>query len=302
MQIPLRKIQWVEFREHPIALFKDGKVGFFEIYSNGLEGLYNRQNFNHQLYCKLLIEKVLDMEPEMLSHFLVYQCKLLSNASAWLIALKVLLKNNAEMIIDLGFASKLNKAFSAVNDKRTEYQKNPLLHSENDNPYRFDLIKLHLDTLKTHHEKKEYLFRMKTNYLQNRYDYDRADRVDFDEKIDLELAYLDYIAKMRKKKDFSLEAKPLVLKWEGQINILADFYYQCLNHKTEKNRPILKSTKRDIENFIVKYYRKPDGSEFNATTIRTILTPSRNEKRPNADKRISLEKIIEKYEGLNFKS
>ena len=69
-----------------------------------------------------------------------------------------------------------------------------------------------------------------------------------------------------------------------------------MNYKTEDNRPILNATKRAIENFIVLHYRKPDGSKFIATTIRTILTPSRNEKRPNEDKRISLEKMIKKYE------
>ena len=44
------------------------------------------------------------------------------------------------------------------------------------------------------------------------------------------------------------------------------------------------------------HYRKSDGRKFNVTTIRTILTPSRNEKRPNENKRISLEKMIKKYE------
>ncbi len=56
---------------------------------------------------------------------------------------------------------------------------------------------------------------MKTDYLHNLYDYDRDDGVDFDVQIDLELAYLNSIQKMRKKKDFVLEAKPMVLIWEG---------------------------------------------------------------------------------------
>ena len=292
MEIPLKKIQWVLFREHPIVHHKKDQFGLFEIHSEGLEEARRPKDFDHLLYNKLLIEKVLGLESEMLSDFLDYQCALLNEPYSWLTALHVLLEFNKDIIIELNFASKLNKAFKLVNEKKAKYQKNQFFHFEDDNPYRFDLIKPHLDKLKTHHEKKAYLFRMKTDYLQNRYDYDGEEGVAFDKKIDLELAYLESIQKMSEKKDFVVEAKPEVLIWEAPLNILADIYYQCLNSKTETNRPFLNSTKRAVEKFIVTHFRKPDGSEFNATTIRTILTPSRNEKRPNASKRIKVKKTL----------
>ncbi len=301
MQLPLKRIQWVEFHEHPISHPKHVKVELFEIYSKGLEqSPEQQQSFNHPLYCRLLLDRVLSLNSAYLSRFLNYQCELLKRPYSWLTSLDMLLEFNVDLMKEIKLVEELRSAMNLVNEKRMEYQKIPRFYREDDfevdNPYRYDLIKSHLDKLKTHHKKKAYLLRMKTDYLQNLYDYDRGDGVDFDVKIDLELAYLDSIQKMRNEKDFELEAKSIFLVWEGPLNVLVDFYYQCLNYKTENNRPMLSATKREIENFIVKHYRKPDGSEFNATTIRTILTPSRNEKRPNEDKRISLEKIIKKDE------
>jgi hypothetical protein len=37
MQLPLKRIQWVEFREHLISQSENVKVELFEIYSKGLE-------------------------------------------------------------------------------------------------------------------------------------------------------------------------------------------------------------------------------------------------------------------------
>jgi len=276
------------------------KVELFEIYSLGFKQSKEQQDyFNHPLYCKLLLERVLNLNSVLLTRFLYFQCELLKRPYSWLTSLDLLLEYNVDLLLEINLGTALNDAMKLVNEKRMEYQQVPRFYREDDyedgNPYRFDLIKPQLDKLETHHKKKAFLLRMKTDYLQNQYNYDKTDGVDFDVQIDLELAYLDSIQKMRKKKDFVLEAKPMVLIWEGQLNILVDFYYQCLNYKTEENRPILNATKRAVENFIVKHHRKLDGSKFNATTIRTILTPSRNEKRPNEDKRISLEKIIKKY-------
>ena len=195
MQIPLKKIQCVEFQEHPISHPKNVKVELFEIYSKELEQSQEQhQSFNHPLYCKILLEKVLKLNKVLFSHFLDYQCELLTRPYSWLTALDMLLEYNVGVFLELNSATKLNDGLNIVNEKRTEYQQVPRFYREDDfeedNPYRFDLIKPHLDKLETHHKKKAYLLRMKTDYLQNIYNYDRDDGVDFDVQIDLELAYL----------------------------------------------------------------------------------------------------------------
>jgi hypothetical protein len=59
MQLPLKRIQWVEFHEHPISHPKHVKVELFEIYSLGFnQSKEQLNNFYHLLYCKLLLERL----------------------------------------------------------------------------------------------------------------------------------------------------------------------------------------------------------------------------------------------------
>ena len=71
MQLPLKRIQWVEFREHPISHPKKVKVELFEIYSQGFRPSKEQQDyFDHRLYGKLLLERVLDLNAVLLTRFL----------------------------------------------------------------------------------------------------------------------------------------------------------------------------------------------------------------------------------------
>ena len=139
---------------------------------------------------------------------------------------------NVDLLIEINLGKELNNAMKLVNDKRTEYQQVPRFYREDDfvddNPYQFDLIKPHLDKLETYHKKKAYLLRIKTDYLQKRYDFDREDGVDFDEQIDLELDYLEAIKKLSQEANFSLASKlePMVVIWELPQNVFIDFIYQ----------------------------------------------------------------------------
>ena len=307
MQLPLKKVQWVEFREHPIYHPKNVKVELFEIYSKHLESSKERQqSFDHHLYCKLLLEKILKLNSVLVSRFFEYQCKLLNRPYSWLNSLDMLLEYNVDFLIEIGLSKQLNNVLNLVNNKRTEYQQVPRVYREddfgNDNPYRFDSLKLQIDKLETYHAKKAFLLRMKTDYLQNQFKYDREDEVDFDVQIDLELTYLKAVQKMHREKDFSLVAKPMVVIWELPQNILIDFFYQCLNKELPSGRKGISNSKKFIEQFLSSHFSSPNGKLFSATSIRTIMTPSRFEKRPSTEDRIDLEEIIEKYEeGLNNK-
>jgi len=310
MQLPLKRIQWVEFREHPISHPKKVKVELFEIYSQGFKQSKEQEGFNHPLYCKLLLERVLNLNSVLLTRFLNFQCKLLKRPCSWLTSLDMLLEYNVDFLIETNLGKGLNDAMKLVNDKRTEFQQVPSFYREddyeNDNPYRFDLIKPHLDKLETHHKKKAYLLRMKTDYLQNLYNYDREDGVDFDVQIDLELDYLEAIKKMSQETDFSLTSKleKEVVNWGLPQNVLIGFIYQCMTMEMPNGKKVISNSKKFMEQFLSTHFASPDGKMFNRTTIRTILTPSRYDKRPSPEDRIDLKEIIKKYNdvvGLNKK-
>lgn len=292
MQLPLKRIQWVEFREHPISHPKNVKVKLFEIYSQGFKQTTGQQDyFNHPLYCKLLLERVLNLNSVLLTRFLNFQCELLKRPCSWLTSLDMLLEYNADFLIEINLGKKLNTVMKLVNDKRTEYQQVPSFYREDDfeedNPYRIDLVKIELDKLKTYREKKVYLLRMKTDYLQNQYNYDKEDGVDFDVQIELELDYLKKLEQIDGNESVQSNAV-----WNGQINQLVDMFFQCLNIKASNGNPLLEVSNEQLVQIIKNTFCKKDGTRFSMSTIRTILKPTRYDKRPKGHKRIDVEAII----------
>ena len=70
----------------------------------------------------------------------------------------MLLEFNVDLVLEWNLGKQLNAAMNLVNEKRMEYQQVPKFYREDDfeedNPYRFDLIKPHLDKLETYHKKE----------------------------------------------------------------------------------------------------------------------------------------------------
>ena len=294
MQIPLKKIQWVEFHEHPISHPKNVKVELFEICSNGLQqSEEQQQNFNHPLYCKLLLEKVLMLNSVLLSRFLDFQCDLLKRPYSWLTSLDMLLEYNVDVLIETNKGKRLNDALNVVNEKRTQYQQVPHLYQDNDfgndNPYRFDLIKIELAKKKSIQEKKIYLLRMKTDYLQNEYSYNKEDGIGLITQIELELDFLKQLEEL--KSDSSFQSNII---WNGQVNQLVDMFFQCLQLKLENGLPLMETSNEQLVQTIQNTFYKKDGTRFSASTIRTILKPTRYDKRPKGHKKIDVKKILKK--------
>jgi len=292
MQLPLKRIQWVEFQEHPISHPKNVKVELFEIYSQGFKQSKEQQdNFDHQLYGKLLLEQVLNLNSVLLTRFLNFQCEIVKRPCSWLTSLYMLLEYNVDFLIEINLGKKLNTAMNLVNDKRTEYQQVPSFYREDDfeedNPYRIDLVKIELDKLKTYREKKIYLLRMETDYLQNQYNYDKEDGVDFDVQIELELHYLKKLVEIDGNESVQSNAV-----WNGQINQLVDLFFQCLHIKASNGNPLLEISNEKLVQIIKDTFCKKDGTRFSVSTIRTILKPTRYDKRPKGHKRIDVEGII----------
>ena len=68
-----------------------------------------------------------------------------------------------------------------------------------------------------------------------------------------------------------------------------------LTIKNEKGEPIIGNTKSQVVDHLVHLYRKADGSRLKRSTVLAILEPSNVHLRPSIDKRIDLQKIIDKY-------
>jgi len=84
------------------------------------------------------------------------------------------------------------------------------------------------------------------------------------------------------------------IRWNGQINILVDVFYQIMYEIKVDGEPLLVATPNDIANMLTNNFCDRNGNELSRSTIKTILLPSRADKRPKKDnsKRIDISKLI----------
>ena len=75
------------------------------------------------------------------------------------------------------------------------------------------------------------------------------------------------------------------LKWNIEINKLADFFYRRMNEKNAKGKPILESTKENLIKFLCDNFLDFKGDPFKIETIRSYLKPH-SDKRPSSDKEV----------------
>jgi hypothetical protein len=76
------------------------------------------------------------------------------------------------------------------------------------------------------------------------------------------------------------------------LNQFIDIHYQFSRELFVDGKSILDGSVNDLVAIIVNSYVDKDGKEISPETVKTILTPSRTEKRPKPHKRIDIDKML----------
>ena len=82
------------------------------------------------------------------------------------------------------------------------------------------------------------------------------------------------------------------LQFNGNVNQLVDIFYQLSRELFVNGRSYLDGNVNDIAKMIAYSFVDKEGNNLSIDTIKTILTPSREEKRPNNAKRIDVDKLL----------
>ena len=197
-------IKAIDFQEHPIR--EDGvSPDLFDIGPDKGDVSLNfgvGQEFNHQLYCTRLLEKIVSLRESFLSAFLDYQVAQVAQPIVWLKNLETLLNANVEELIRLGHASKIHFVIELIEEKCT----NAKLHNNkisdrsfDDRRLNFDIweVKQHCETLKSYQEREAFLLRMKIDYLQVYGPDSQQSGISFLQQIELELEYLEELRRLK---------------------------------------------------------------------------------------------------------
>ena len=270
-----------------------------------IEGEITLQN-----YCTAFLNKIFELPQSQFPAFINYQSGQVKNPTLWLNKLEKLIANNEGLFTSKQAFSRFSKLFNLIDKKRTELQSSPvkepkiktpkrLINAISDDRYfSYFEVKNHIETLTDFTEKLIYL-------TQEAFAYKQADKFSinttlqaYDEQCNHQIEHLQTLRKMRSDYDKEQQEKINNVKLEkaptfkirinGPINILTDIYKQMMNSSKSNGKTYINHSIKEITKFICDNYLDEHGNELSPNTIRTYLSPTRNDKDPNNDTKIRM--------------
>jgi len=281
------------FIEHPVVDIAQLEANEFDIYmieENQPTNFISKGQFNRDLYCKCLLYKLYNFPKSKIKPFIKYQCELLAEPFIWLNKLEKLIDLNRELFTTKEQKIKTEKALMIIELLRQEIENNKfnVLHR-----FDFDKLKARIKNYQNSEEKLFALYEAQAEYLQNKPKVIDPTETLFDEKCSIEIDKIEKLEQLKKRmpeRNAIFNKQPLKHKIviRGHINILVDAFYQMLHEKKANGLPYLDVNTPDLIHFITSNFADKDGYPLSESTVRTILSPNRAEKRPKNDNKIQL--------------
>lgn len=297
------EVQVAPFIEHPIVDYSVSEPGTFDVTAiapNHVSSFIISGKFSLQQYCVCLLHKLIHFDKSDIKPFIQYQCEQLIQPFVWLNKFEKLIDLNRELFNTKDRLIKMEKALMIIELLRQDIQSNKFVPS---NRFNFDKVKQKIKEYTNVEEKLYYLAEAKTEYLQNKPATVPAGEVPFDEKVQLEIDLLKTQSKLNKKRQQAftdqsnksplspLRKSPATknkFKINTNLNQFVDIFYQLMHEKKINNKPYLEASPNELCEMIATYFIDKDGRDISIDTVKTILKPSRFEKRPKGNSRFDI--------------
>lgn len=296
------QIKTAPFQEHPVANILISEPHEFDIiaYENLPPDFISNGSFNLDQYCRCLLHKLFSLNKSRIKPFLQYQCSYLSNPFVWLNKLEKLIDLNREHFTTKEQIIKIEKTIVVIELLRQVIEFDKVIPT---NRFNFNHIKQQLKTYAAIEDKLLYLMETKTEYLQNRPLFTNPGEVPFDEKCELEIILLKNQRRLSKNRteDFVSQGNksplgphkrspesPTKSKINTNLNRFVDIFYRLMHESKVNDKPMLEAQPQVIAEMISTWFIDKDGNEISIDTVKTILKPSRIEKRPKGNSKFDL--------------
>jgi hypothetical protein len=270
-----------------------------------VEGKVNIQN-----YCNALIAKILQLKQSEFPDFIDYQFNLVKNPEVWICKLEKLLANNEAFFSYKTAMSRYNKLYFLIEKKRTELQsssvKEPVaktpkkfINAESeDRHFSFYEIKKQLVTCQSDEEKILLLTKEMFEYQQASIEFINQKTPMYDVQCAKEIEHIYALQKLKAaveqtKREQNQNQLPFKkMQINCNLNQFIDIHYQFTRELFVDGKSMIDGSVNDLVAIIVNSYVDKDGKDISPETVKTILTPSRTEKRPKQHKRIDIDKML----------
>jgi hypothetical protein len=261
-------------------------------------------------YCNAVIQKLFKLPQTQFLNFINHQLEQVKSPSSWLDSFDLLIAENEKLFVENGLLSRYNKLCNLIEKKRDLLQcstAKPIkpsvakryINAESDERYfSFYEIKKQLGSLDDDNEKILLLTKEKHEYKQANIEFLNQKLPLFDKQCAKEI---EQIYEMQSIKSTIEKQKPATsislnnftkLQFNCNVNQFVDIFYQLSREILIDGKPVIEGNINDVANIIVNSFVDKDGKEISPQSVKTILQPSREDKRPNSNKRIDVTKIL----------
>lgn len=263
-----------------------------------------------QNYCEALVHKVFTLHQSQFPAFINYQCNNVDNALIWLNKFEKLITLNEKLFTKNCAFTGVSKLINLIEKKRSEMQSSRIVEIKYEPPKRF---------INAENEDRIFSFYEAKKHIETLEDFD--DKIFYLTEELLEYEEADIVSTHRTLKEFNIQCEKLINKLERlkclnenrikskqnlvcnqmpfkkmqincNLNQFIDIHYQFSRELFVDGKSILDGSVNDLVAIIVNSYVDKDGKEISPETVKTILTPSRTEKRPKHHKRIDIDKML----------
>lgn len=275
-----------------------------------------KEQATNRTYCKVLIEKVLEINISDVLNFIYHHVQQVMHKLVWLDQFEKLVAVNEKIFTKSRNIPKMMKIFSSIAEKRSKLKlldniKNPnkpkanFINAESDERYfSFNQTVEKLKQMEDYCEQILFL-------TQEKHEYEQADLEFINQKLENFATQcqkkIDHLQHMRKLKNELMQSELKAahqkadfnkLQFNGNINQLVDVFYQMYRELFVPNihRNYIDGHLNDLVKIIHYSFTDKEGKDLSMETIKTLLSPSKDDKRPSINKRIDVESILDKKE------
>jgi len=277
---------------------------------NPLFDIIVEDDFTLQKYCDALIAKIFTLRQSDFPNFINYQCNQVKNPLIWINKLEKLLANNEAFFSSKTAMSRYNKLYNLIDDKRKELQstsvKEPVtktpkkfINAESeDRHFSFYELKKQLEKIDDDNQKILLLTKEKFEYQQANIEFINQKTPIYDAQCTKEIENIYALQKIQsaieeaQKLKIGSQIANNKMQFNGNVNQLVDVFYQLHRELFVDGKPYIDGNTNDLVSLIVNSFVDKDGKEISPLTVKTILKPSKEEKRPNTHKRIDIDKLL----------
>lgn len=277
---------------------------------NALFDIVQEDVTNNDLYCSALMNKILSLPYAKLPDFFSHHCVFVADPIKWLNKFEKLISDNEEIFRSSANQGRMIKCYTIIESKRKEIELTGYKHTVAKLPmqyvnaeceeryFSFKETKNRVDELQDYTQKIMFLTKEKFDYEQASIDFINPKLPDYSNQCQKEIDQIQHLNRLTN--EFSVEqmnknknGMPFnKLKINCNINQLVDIFYQLHRELFTDGKPIIDGNINDFVAVIVNSFTDKDGRELSPETIKTMLTPSKTDKRPKPHKRIDIDKML----------